>query len=339
MARKLVVLLTVPLLALAACSSTSSEESSTQESAVAESAPASAAPSADAAASASAAPEGTLTIGVAFPGDAPYLDGYKKGLEETAAARGVELSILNAQWDAATQDQQIQQLSSSGVDGMIIWPVDSAAVCTAVDAVAGLGIPMVSSNSNVGDACADKVVAYTGPDNAAQGCESAKLMGALAPDARVVIIEGVQGTDPAINRTAGFEECLPDGITILDKQPADWDKAKATKVTADLLTRFGDEVTAVYAQDDTMAVGAAAAVQDAGLEGITILGIGGSGAGLDAVKDGVLSGTIIQSPVSDGTFAVNAIVDSLEGAQVEARQILPMPTVSQENVDTFTAEW
>ncbi len=325
------MLLTVPLLALAACS-TSSEESSTQESAVAESAP-------ESAESESADPAETITIGVAFPGDAPYLDGYKKGLEETAAARGVELSILNAQWDAATQDQQIQQLSSSGVDGMIIWPVDSAAVCTAVDAVAALGIPMVSSNSNVGDACADKVVAYTGPDNAAQGCESAKLLGALVPEARVVIIEGVQGTDPAINRTAGFEECLPDGITILDKQPADWDKAKATKVTADLLTRFGDEVTAVYAQDDTMAVGAAAAVKDSGLKGITILGIGGSGAGLDAVKNGVLSGTIIQSPVSDGTFAVNAIVDSLEGAQVEARQILPMPTVSQENVDTFTAEW
>lgn len=282
-----------------------------------------------------------FSVGVAFPGDAPYLDGYRKGLDQAAGERGVELSILNADWDAATQSEQIQQLASSAVDGLIVWPVDAQAVCTSIAATAEAGIPMVASNSQVDESCADQLVAYTGPDDIAQGCEAAKLMNStLEEEGKVLVIEGVPGTAPQIRRLEGFEDCLADGIEILDSQPADWDKAKAISVTRDLLTRYGDEVDGIFGQDDTMAAGAAEAAQELGvLEEIAIVGLGGSQSGLDAVRDGLLTGTMIQSPVFDGIYAVNAIVDHLEGKDVEPVRYLPIPVVTQENVDEFEAEW
>lgn len=232
------------------------------------------------------------------------------------------------------------QLISQDLDGLIVWAVDQEAICTSIAAAAAAGVPIVASNSEVSETCADQLEAYTGPDTEAQGCEVAKMLNELTGgEGNVLIIEGLAGTAPAIRRTDGFERCLDPGITVLDAQPADWDKAKATIVTRDLLTRYGDQVDAIYGHDDTMAVGAAEALAETDLEGVILLGIGGSGAGLDAVREGVLQATIIQSPVADGSIPVHAIVDFLEGKSIEALQILPMPRVTIDNVNDFEAEW
>lgn len=91
---------------------------------------------------------------------------------------------------------------------------------------------------------------HTGPDTEAQGCEVAKMLNELTGgEGNVLIIEGLASTAPAIRRTDGFRRCLDPGITVLDAQRADWDKAKATIVTRDLLTRYGDQVDAIYGHD------------------------------------------------------------------------------------------
>ena len=295
----------------------------------------------DTAAAATSAPAAEpFKIGVAFPGDAPYLDGYRRGFESAAAERGVELTVLNAGWDAATQAEQMTQLISQGLDGLIVWAVDQEAICTSIVAADEAGVPMVASNSEVSETCSGLLESYTGPDTEAQGCEVGRMMSEmLGGQGSVLIIEGIAGTSPAIRRTDGFLRCLDEGIEVLDAQPGDWDKAKATTVARDLLTRHGDQVAAIYGHDDTMAVGAAEAVAEAGLEDILLVGIGGSGAGLDAIRDGVLEATIIQSPVTDGSMPVHAIVDFLEGKTIEPLQILPMPRVTEDNVDDYEAEW
>lgn len=292
----------------------------------------------------SAAAGKEFKIGVLFPGDAPYLAGYQKGLDTSAAKNGANLVQVNAQWKADVQATQMDELLAQNPDGIVVWAVDAKAICPALAKAKAANIPMVATNSEIDASCANLVNAYTGPDDVAQGAAAADLMAkALGNKGAVLVIEGVAGTAPQIRRLQGFTDQLakvaPD-IKILDRQPADWDKTKAINVTRDLLTRYGDEVTGIFGEDDTLAAGAAQAVADAGKKGkIQIVGLGGSGDGLKAVTDGTFYGTMIQSPVFDGSYGVQALVNILNGKEQPAKQYLPVLPVTKDNVGQYTPEW
>jgi len=325
---------------------TSSPAAASEPAASASEAPAasaSEAPAASAAAESAAAPGEGFRLGVLFPGDAPYLAGYQKGLESAAADRGAELIVVNAGWKADVQATQMDELLAQKPDGIVLWAVDAKAICPALAKAKAANIPIVATNSEVDPSCADLVNAYTGPNDVAQGEQAADLINeALGGKGNVLVIMGVAGTAPQIRRLEGFEkglaEVAPD-IKILDKQPADWDKTKAINVTRDLLTRHGDKVNGIFGQDDTLAVGAAQAASDAGKEDVKVVGLGGSGDGLKAVEDGVLYGTMIQSPVLDGEYGVNALVNILEGKDQPATQYLEILPVTKENVGDYEPEW
>ena len=73
----------------------------------------------------------------------------------------------------------------------------------------------------------------------------------------LVIIEGAAGSFPGIHRTDGFYEAIKghDNFNVLAAQYCEWDRPTAQATMEDFITRYGDELNAVYAHDDNMAIG------------------------------------------------------------------------------------
>ena len=106
------------------------------------------------------------------------------------------------------------------------------------------------------------------------------------------------------------------------------------------LTAYGDDMKGVFAQDDNS--GAAAAEVFAGAErgDIKVVGTGGTINGLKAIRDGLMYGTMDQSPTTDAQQALEFAVMLAKGESLpEKRNIIPMPKITSENADQFKGEW
>jgi len=274
----------------------------------------------------------------------PYLATYADAMKTEAKKEGVQLTVYSADFDASKQAQQFSQAISAKPSVIVVAAVDATSVVPSLLKAKQANIPVVASNTGV-EASGQKYTAgFTGPNDTLEGAEAAKLMvDAIGTTGKIAIVEGALGTTAQINRTKGFTDQLKKsapGIQVLDKQTGAWDKDKSRTAAANFLTRFGGNLDAIFAEDDTMASGVAQAVSDAGEQGqVKVVGLGGSQQGFDGVKDKSIFGTIIQSPVQDGKLAVQAAVKVAKGDKIPAQQYLKPITVTSDNVSKYQPEW
>ena len=111
---------------------------------------------------------------------------------------------------------------------------------------------------------------------------------------------------------------------------------RALVASRDLITRFGDQIQGVYANDDTMARGFIDAWREAYGDAQTppIVGINGQRDAFDSIRSGEMYSTIVQSPIEDGLLAINTIAAVIAGEEVAARLPIPLTVVTSENVDS-----
>ena len=106
--------------------------------------------------------------------------------------------------------------------------------------------------------------------------------------------------------------------------------------------RYGDDIDLVYGQDDTLAIGASIAMEEAGMGGeMPIVGIGGSREGLAAINAGEVYGTVLQSPVHETDLVASMAVEMVrKGFTTEDKwdpywNYMETPAVTQENVEEY----
>ena len=136
----------------------------------------------------------------------------------------------------------------------------------------------------------------------------------------VAYIEGSPGSSYTENLTIGINEILKDtDIVILnDHQYAMYDPSKAMTIMEDLLTKYGDKIDLVVAQDGGMFQGAYSAIEAAGYLGE--MGIICQGQDL-IVREKLLSkelfASVAQDPFTEGTISVEMLDKLLKGEKVE----------------------
>jgi ABC-type sugar transport system substrate-binding protein len=137
---------------------------------------------------------------------------------------------------------------------------------------------------------------------------------------QVAIIEGMAGTSATRDRIAGFTDAIADypNIKIVASQPADWMRERAHDVTASIL-QANPDIQAIYALNDTMALGVVAAIEQAGKSGIIIVGDDGTQEAFQSIKEGKMSATIDGVAWQIAYYSVHAAVK----AAVEKTEILP----------------
>lgn len=254
---------------------------------------------------------------------------------------GAKVTMLSQDFDVQTGTEQLSTCIGRSPDGIVLWPLDPQAYIPGLIQAQTAGIPVVLINSPMDDKALELIASFTGPDVYEEGVLSAEAMNeVLGGEGKVVIIAGQAGNGTTIGRTDGFTEELTklgSKIEVLQTVNADFDQQKALVASRDLITRFGDEISGVYANDDTMARGFIDAWAEAGKDPASIppiIGINGQKDAFQSIKDGQFYATIVQSPVEDGKLALETILKAAAGEKVDARIPIPLTVVTADNVDS-----
>lgn len=268
-----------------------------------------------------------------------YVTPANEALHARAADLGIEVLTLSQNFDVQTGTEQMNTCIARNVDGIILWPLDPQAYIPGLARAQAAGIPSILINSPMNAQADAFIESFTGPDVYEEGAMAAdSLNSALGGEGTVIIIAGQAGNGTTIGRVDGFVDRLSEigsNIEVLDTVNADFDQQKALVASRDLITRFGEGIMGVYANDDTMARGFIDAWKEAnpGTPTPPIVGINGQRDAFDSIRSGEMHSTIVQSPVEDGKLAIDTMAKILNGEKVDARLPIPLTVVTIENVN------
>ena len=262
--------------------------------------------------------------------------GLKDYMTAKADAMGdVELTVVDAGGDAAKQLQQVETFISQKVDAIIMQPQEQEACSPAIDKAKAAGIPIINCNSLT----ITEPDAYVG-SNDSESAEIAMTYIAeqLGGKGNVLMMHGHPGQTAEVKRTEGAMAILaqnPD-MTLLDEQTADWDRAEAMTLMENWIQAYGDQINAVFCQNDEMALGALNALVQAGKkDNVLVVGVDAIDDALQSVKDGKMDATVYQDCKGQAEGAIEAAYKLAKGESVEKEILIPFILVTTENVDEY----
>lgn len=242
--------------------------------------------------------------------------------EEKAAELGVDLTILSADQDVATQISQIEQCVSEEYDAILFEPVDPDGLGAAAKAAADEGVVVI----NIISACTDwenyGISALSCGNNVTAGeTEMQNVIDLIDGAGNIAIITGPSGDSGGLQRMEGYENILanyPDVVQVV--QPADcaWDTASAQSTVESWLSAY--DLDAIICENDGMAVGAGNAA--GANSGIIIAGVDGTPDGFEAINDGRITGTVSQNGGQMAANGIEAAVTLLSGGTLETNTII-----------------
>jgi ribose transport system substrate-binding protein len=196
--------------------------------------------------------------------------------------------------DLSRQVALVEEMIADGVDAIVIAPADSKALVTVLKRAVDAGIAVVNIDNRLDPEILENAgldVPFVGPDNR-KGARAVGevLAGRLSKGDPVAILEGVPTADNAVQRRLGFEEAMnAAGIPIVDTQSAQWEMDVANRVAAAILGEHPD-LKALLCSNDSMALGALAAVKAAGRGGeVQIVGFDN----ITAIRAAIRSGDVL----------------------------------------------
>ena len=260
--------------------------------------------------------------------------GLKDYMTAKADAMGdVELTVVDAGGDAAKQLQQVETFISQKVDAIIMQPQEQEACSPAIDKAKAAGIPIINCNSLT----ITEPDAYVG-SNDSESAEIAMTYIAKQLGGNVLMMHGHPGQTAEVKRTEGAMDILaqnPD-MTLLDEQTADWDRAEAMTLMENWIQAYGDQINAVFCQNDEMALGALNALVQAGKkDNVLVVGVDAIDDALQSVKDGKMDATVYQDCKGQAEGAIEAAYKLAKGESVEKEILIPFILVTTENVDEY----
>lgn len=254
-----------------------------------------------------------------------------ESIKSEAQARGIDLKFVDAQQKQENQIKAIKSFIAQKVDVIAFSPVVEAGWEPVLKEAKEAGIPVVVSDRRP-DVPEDLYVTFIGSDFIEEGRKAGEWL-AKATGGKAVIAEmtGTPGSAPANDRKKGFEEVLAKnpGMKIVFSQTGDFKRANGKQVMEALLkSPEGSKITALYAHNDDMAIGAIQAIEEAGKKpgkDIIIISIDGIHDALQAIIDGKLNCSVECNPLL-GPFLFDAI------NSVRAKKDLPKRTVIKDEL-------
>jgi len=217
---------------------------------------------------------------------------------------GVELIELSSEWDAQKELALFEDLVADQVDAIILQPVSQDAAGHLIQMGHDAGIPVISFDGLAKNTPTDAyVTAYSEKVGEMQAQLVVDTLGTEEP-IQVAILEGEAGDDIAERITVGnytVFDGYPNVEVVVDQKHQAWDRDKAMATAENAISQYGEELDAIVANNDGMAMGALQAVKAAGLlDKIMVVGADADEDALMAVKSGELAATVNKDPIEMG---------------------------------------
>jgi D-xylose transport system substrate-binding protein len=245
---------------------------------------------------------------------------------------GYEVISAEANHDVKLQNDQIDNMVSQGVKGLLVVAEDGDAVVTSVDKAADAGVKVIAYDRLIKTS---KIAAYMSFDNVEVGRQQALgVMTAMGlPGSttwtkdnpiKLVQLAGSPTDNNATLFTKGQTEVLQpyvdSGVVkIVAQQGVDnWDAANALKLMENILTAQANKVDAVVASNDGTALGALQAMKAQGLAGkVPISGQDATADGSNSIVKGELTVSILKDFRNLTPLATKVMDQLIKGEAVE----------------------
>ena len=253
-------------------------------------------------------------------------------IKSEAAKRGIDLKFSDAQGKQENQIKALRSFISLEVDVIAFSPVVETGWEPVLKEIKKAGIPVILTDRAVAVSDPSLFVTFIGSDFIEEGRRAGNWL-AKATDGKAVIAElvGTPGSAPAIDRKKGFEEAISKfpGMKIVKSQSGDFNRAKGKEVMESFLkSPDAKEITALFAHNDDMALGAIQALEESGVKpgkDMQIVSIDGVKGAFEAMAAGKLNCTVECNPLIGPQLfdAVNSVL---------AKKTLPKRTPVEEGV-------
>ncbi len=261
--------------------------------------------------------EGPVTIGFSqATQQSPFYVALTDAAEQTAEDSGNELFFADANGDVTKQNNDVQDLITRGIDVLVINPVDPKGIAPSLAAADAAGIQVVTVDRPVESGA----TSFVGRDNKAMGeIVGEAAVQALGPEGgKIIEIQGDAGGAVARDRHDGFAAAV-DGqpnITVIEGPYSDYIRSNAVTAMQDLLQAHPD-LSAVYAQNDDMALGALQVLDENNRTDVKVFGVDGLMEAVRAIADGdQYIATALNDPNAEGKLAIETAVQVARGESV-----------------------
>lgn len=284
------------------------------------------------------------TIGFSqMESDNPWRIAETKSLRDEAAKRGVQLVVTDAQGQTAKQVSDVEDLIARRVDVILLAPREFEGLAPALQAASRANIPVILIDRAAAGTAGKDYVTLLASNFIEQGRRAAEwLATATNGQASIVELSGTPGSSVAADRAKGFRDGIAKhpGMTILASQTGNFTRAQGERVMQNIAQSLGNRITAVYAHNDEMALGAIQALKAAGRkpgQDVTIVSIDGQRAALEAIIAGELGATVESNP-RFGPLAFDTIEKYLRQESVPTSIVLTDRLFDKTNAAQFVAE-
>jgi len=275
--------------------------------------------------------------------DNPWRIAQTASLRAEAAKRGVTLVVTDAQGQTAKQVSDVEDLIARHVDLILLAPREFEGLAPALQSAKRANIPVILVDREAAGTVGSDYITFLGSNFIEQGNRAAEwLAKATGGKANIVELSLTPGSSVARDRGEGFRQTLakyPD-MKIIASQTGDASRAKGQSVMQNIAQSLGSKITAVYAHNDEMALGAIQALKAAGRtpgKDVIVVSIDGERAALQAVVAGELGATVESNP-RFGPLAFETIDKFRKHETIPPKIILTDRLFDKTNAASFVSE-
>ncbi len=284
--------------------------------------------------------EGLITVIVNDPSN-PYWFTEGEVAKKTAESLGYTANVGAHKGDTNTESNLIDTAITNKSVAIILDPANADGSVGAVKKAVAAGIPVILVNAEINqEGLAKAQLVSNNAQGAALGAQ--QCVEAVGDKGKYVELFGAPSDNNAATRSNGYETVLtqyPD-LEKVAKEVADWDRTKGHDKMQSMLQAHPD-IIGVISGNDEMALGAIAALKEAGkLDQVKVGGFDGSPDAVAAIKAGELQYTVLQPVAVFSEQAVkqadNLIKNGSTGVDTE-KQLFDCLLITKDNVDKYTA--
>lgn len=286
-----------------------------------------------------------ITIGYSTPSlNAPFYVVLSQFIEKYAEAYGMKFVMADGQDDIIKQITSMEDLIASGVDIMILNPLDHKALVPAVNAAVKSGVPVFIVDSQI-DEAADYISSIQASNEGNGWLVGEWTVNVLNNgDIKVALISGSQGNPVGQSKRLGFFEGFTESqlmtrgnsdLNILAQGWGNWTLLGGIEAMEDILSAHPD-VNLLVAENDAMAMGALKAIEESGkADNILVVGYDGQKEAYELIMKGKYGATALNSPSELARLVMESVVRYKNGQRLEKVIHTPAVLITKDNVEKY----